>query len=174
MLRIYIIIIIICVILCPPVVFAVTTLEYLRAAAKWRWRAAYRPGTRANQRISSYLKFCLTHGLPYVDPTPDVLCLYTEYLAQKLTSPKSVRNYLSAVKLYHNLLGVTPTHVTNFQFLLMLRALPLTMRQALLQHLPMPPSLLSQICSVCDLLGSTGMEAKCGFLLAFFGFLRQE
>ena len=89
-------------------------------------------------------------------------------------SPKSVRNYLSAVKLYHNLLSVTPTHLNNFQFLLMLWALPLTMRQAPLQRLPMLPSLLSQICSVCDLLGSTGLVAKCGFLLAFFGFLRQS
>ena len=125
-------VIIVCVILCPPRDFAVTTLKCLWAAAKRRRRAAYRPGTRANQRtqISFYLKFCLTHGLPYMDPNPDVLCLYTEYLAQKLISPKSVQNYLSVVKLYHNLLGVTPTHLTNFQFLLMLRALPLTMRQA--------------------------------------------
>ena len=151
-------------------------LHNLRRAAKRRQRAAYWPGTRAYQRcqLSCYLTFCLTHGLDYVDPSEDTLCLYVEYLAQRFTNPKSVTNYLSAIQLFHNLSGVAASNIHGFQYRTMLRALPLTMRHTPLQRLPIDPRLLAAICRVCDNLSAMGIVLKLAFLVAFFGFLRQS
>ena len=151
-------------------------LHNLRRAAKRRQRAAHRPGTRANQRcqLSCYLTFCLTHGLDYVDPSEDTLCLYVEYLAQRFTNPKSVTNYFSAIQLFHNLSGVAASNIHGFQYRTMLRALPLTMRHTPLQRLPIDPRLLAAICRVCDNLSAMGIVLKLAFLVAFFGFLRQS
>ena len=140
-------------------------LHNLRRAAKRRQRAAYQPGTRANQRcqLSCYLTFCLTHGLDYVDPSEDTLCLYVEYLAQRFTNPKSVTNYLSAIQLFHNLSGVAASNIHGFQYRTMLRALPLTMRHTPLQRLPIDPRLLVAICPVCDNLSAIGIVLKLAF-----------
>ena len=159
-----------------PFVSTSGTLAGLHKAAKRRMRAAYRPGTRANQRcqIRSYLEFCIAHDLEYKSPTPHTLCLYAEFLAQKLTSPKSVRNYLRAISTYHNYLGLQAPALSNFHYQLMLRALPLTMRHFLSQKLPNTPDILFNICLVCDNLGSIGIVLKVAFTLGFFGFLRQS
>ena len=159
-----------------PFVSISGTLAGLHKAAKRRMRAAYRPGTRANQRcqIRSYLEFCIAHDLEYKSPTPHTLCLYAEFLAQKLTSPKSVRNYLSAISTYHNYLGLQASALSNFHYQLMLRALPLTMRHFPSQKLPITPDILFNICLVCDNLGSIGIVLKVSFTLGFFGFLRQS
>ena len=148
----------------------------LRRAARSRKKAAYRPGTRANHRtqVTSYLKFCISNDLQFVDPSTDTLCLYTEFLAQKFTSAKSVRNYLSAISFYHNVIGIPASNLGSFDYRLMQRALPLTMRAVPLQRLPMDPPLLRRICDICDHIGVLGTILKCAFLLSFFGFLRQS
>ena len=159
-----------------PFVSISGTLTGLHKAAKRQMRAAYRPGTRANQRcqIRSYLEFCIAHDLEYKSPTPHTLCLYAEFLAQKLTSLKSVHNYLSAISTYHNYLGLQAPALSNFHYQLMLRALPLTMRHFPSQKLPITPDILFNICLVCDNLGSIGIVLKVAFTLGFFGFLRQS
>ena len=116
----------------------------------------------------------MTHNLEYKNPTPNTLCLYAEFLAQKLASPKSVRNYLSAIVTYHNYLGLQAPALSNFQYQLMLRALPLTMRHFPSQKLPITPDIMCKICLVCDGLGAIGAILKVAFTLGFFGFLRQS
>ena len=148
----------------------------LRNAADRRQRQAYRPGTRANHRcqVASFINFCTNHNLQFLNPSVDTLCVYTEYLAQKFSSPTSVKNYLSAVKLLHNLLGLQAPSLDSFQYRMMLRALPLTMRHVPTQRQPITPTLLGQICRVCDYLSVPGLVLKVAFLLSFFGFLRQS
>ena len=117
---------------------------------------------------------CIRHNLAYVNPSGDTLGVYTEYLAQRMKSAKSVKNYLSAVSLYHNLLGLLANNLDNFQYQTMRRALSLTMRHSPIQRLAIRPSLLAQICHVCDHLSTPGLVFKVAFLLAFYGFLRQS
>ena len=157
-------------------VYSSVDLTSLRRAARRRISHAYRPGTKANQRsqIKSYLSFCISHGLKYRNPSVDTLCVYAEYLAHKLTSPKSVKNYLGAVQLYHNYIGLEAPNSSHFRYILMLRALPLTMRHFPSQKLPVTPEILDQICAVCDQIGATGIVLKVAFTLTYYGFLRQS
>ena len=100
-------------------VYSSVDLTSLRRVARWRISHAYRPGTKANQRsqIKSYLSFCISHGLEYRNPSVDTLCVYAEYLAHKLTSPKSVKNYLGAVQLYHNYIGLEAPNLSHLDIL---------------------------------------------------------
>ena len=157
-------------------VYSSVDLTSLWRAARRRISHAYRPGTKANQRsqIKSYLSFCISHGLEYRNPSVDTLCVYAEYLAHKLTSPKSVKNYLGAVQLYHNYIGLEAPNLSHFRYILMLRALPLTMRHFPSQKLPVTPEILDQICAVCDQIGATGIVLKVAFTLTYYGLLRQS
>ena len=112
-------------------------------------------------------RICIANDLEYKSPTPHTLCLYAKFLAQKLTSLKSVRNYLSAISTYQNYLGLQAPALSNFHYHLMLRALPLTVRQFPSQELPKLPDIL--VCLVCDNLGAIGIVVKVAFTLGFFG-----
>ena len=151
-------------------------LTSLRRAARRRISHAYRPGTKANQRsqIKSYLSFRISHGLEYRNPSVGTMCVYAEYLAHKLTSPKSVKNYLGAVQLYHSYIGLEAPNLSHFRYILMLRALPLTTRHFPSQKLPVIPEILDQICAVCDQVGATGIVLKVAFTFTYYGFLRQS
>lgn len=116
----------------------------------------------------------MSHDLEYRNPSVDTLCVYAEFLANKLKSPKSVRNYLGAILLYHNYLGLQATNLSHFRYHLMLRALPLTMRHVPAQKLPITPAILDDICNVCDQLGTLGNILKVAFTFCYFGFLRQS
>ena len=141
-----------------------------------RLQSAFRPGTRINQKsqITTYLRFCITNHLRHVNPSCDTLCMYTEFLTQKLKSPKSVRNYLSSVTLFHKYRNASFVHANDFEFRLMLRSLPLTKRHFPNQVEPVTPKLLLEICKVCEELGSMGIVLKFAYTLAFFSFVRQS
>ena len=150
-------------------------LHYLRRAARRGISCAYCPGTKANQRsqIKSYLTFCISHGLEYKNPSVDTLCIYAENLATKLTSAKSIKNYLGAIQLYHNHLGLHANNSSHFKYQLMLRALPFTMRHFPAQKLAVTPKILDSICNNCDQIGDLGTVLKVAFTLSY-GFLRQS
>ena len=116
----------------------------------------------------------MTHGVNHINPTPDTLCAYTESLAQTFKSPKSVSNYISAVRLLHKRIGVTALSLDCFEVRLMLRALPLTMRHIPKQRLPITIEMLRKICVMCDEYQCVGVVLKFAFIISFFGFLRQS
>lgn len=102
------------------------------------------------------------------------MCLYTEFLAQKFTSPVSVKNYISGVRLLHKLLGIDDSGVHSFDLTLMLRAVNLTLRHFPHRKLPVTIDMLTGICKSCDLFGMLGKVLKFAFILGFFGMLRQS
>ena len=152
------------------------SLEELRRLQRHRIRQAFRPGTLANQdtQIRTYLRFCVQYDLQHLEPSPQTLALYIEHLAQRFKSPRSVKNYLSAVTLLHKHLGIPCLAAQSFQVTLMCRAIFSTMR-----HQPQPKSpvsipVLLQLCQVCTTWGLWGVILKCAILFAFFGFFRQS
>ena len=102
------------------------------------------------------------------------LYFYAENLATKLTSAKSIKNYLGANQLYHNHLGLHGDNLSHFKYQLMPRALPLTMRHFPVQKLLITPEILDNICNICDQIGDLGTVLKVGFTLSNYGFLRQS
>ncbi len=78
--------------------------------------------------IAKFVRFCTTHNVNYFEPSIETVCAYTEKLAQDFTSPKSVCNYLGAMKLMHKFAGREAKSMDSFEMALMVRAIKLTMR----------------------------------------------
>lgn len=141
-----------------------------------RKRAAYRPGTLKNHlvQIRSFLSFCVFYSMDYIRPGVNTLCLYIEFLAQSLKSPATVINYVSGIRLLHNLLDIKCTSIDNFQVQLMLRAVKITRTYTPIKRLPVSITLLTDLCKCCDSLGLLGRTVKCALLFGFYGFLRRS
>ncbi len=122
--------------------------------------------------IRKFIKFCLTHNVPYIDPSVDTLCAYIEMLVQSFRSCKSVNNYISGVRLLHKYVNVHPTAIDSFEVSLMLRAASLTMRDIPNQRGPIDITMLHQLCAICSTHGKVGLVIRMAILLAFFAFLR--
>ncbi len=122
--------------------------------------------------IRCYLKFCQSYKLQPINPSKSTIAVYLEYLADKLASPKSVKNYWAAVKFLHWTNGARFDNKEAPETLLMLRAIPLTKRHTSTQKLPLHKDHLTQMCIVLDQQGPMGLVIKCALLLGFNGFLR--
>ena len=147
-------------------------LQDLYRATKRRQKKAFRPGTLNNHRcyFETYIHFCMHHGLADINPSTDTICMYAEFLARRFKSPKSVKNYISGVRLLHKYVSVEAPALRSFELDLMIRALDLTMGHTPQQRLPVNLSMLKQICDICDTLGSIGLTFKFAFLAVFFWF----
>lgn len=118
--------------------------------------------------------FAYIFGLPDINPDTETLCLYIEFLAQNLKSPKSVANYLSAVKYFHKWLGEPLEVLEAFEVTLLLRACHLTMEHVPLQRRPLSPDLLRQMLSAAKAASSCFIVFRCAALFSFYGFLRMS
>ncbi len=97
---------------------------------------------------------------------------YLEYLAHKMKSPKTVTNYMSAVKLLHTLNRSTFENIDDIQINLMNRAIPLTKRHISQQKQPINKQHIRQMCHILDSQGNTGLVIKAAILIGFYAFLR--
>ena len=151
-------------------------LRSLARATARRRHHAFRPGTRSNhtRQFVSYLSFCSYYRLQDVNPLASTLCMYAEFLARSFTSPRSIRNYLSGVRLMHHYLGQDAPNLDCFELDLILRALDITLAHVPTRRLPITESILSELWSACDYLGPTGIVLRFAFLFGFFSFVRQS
>ena len=138
-------------------------------------RQAFRESTHTNHKVMfrTYLSFCIYFGLRDIEPETSTICLYIEFLTRTFQSPQSVKNYVSAINLLHNI-NMRPPPVKTFAISIMLRAIQMTMKHVPEQKLPITPQLLHRICEACDSQGSIGRTLKAAYLLLFFTFIRQS
>ncbi len=151
-------------------------LEFRRLCrqATRRRSHAFRPGTSRNHitMITKWITFALQYNIQHVDPSEDSVCAYMETLARQFRSPKSISNYISAIRLMHKFLGVVPTALDSFQVTLMARAIKLTMREIPNRRPPVTTMMLIKLCQLCHHQGLIGLVIKTALLLSFYGFFR--
>ena len=141
-----------------------------------RRKQAFRPGTSANHRAQAelFMAFCIYIEVDYYNPTTETICLYIEYLSQHFSSPQSINNYVSGIRMMHKLLGSECPAMDSFEVTLMLRACHLTIQHRPLRRLPMTIELLTEIVHISDSMGIEGKVFKFAMLASFYGFLRQS
>ena len=82
---------------------------------------------------------------------------------------------MSSIRLLHNYWDEPADNLDSFKLSLVTRALKIGMRHSEHQRLPVDPSLLRKLCTLCDEEhSSAGRMLKCAVLFAFYGFLRQS
>ena len=151
-------------------------LSTLRSQTLARRAQAFRPGTTCNHIIQwrSYLGFCIFYDLKAIDPEPNTVCMFLEFLARTFKSPQSLINYLSGIRTMHKTLGIETLSLDSYEVKMMLRAFNITFRHIPFHRPPISIELLRDIVYICKNLGTTGTMLKCAFIFLFMGFLRQS
>ena len=135
---------------------------------------AFAEGTNKNHisQIRLYITFCCYFKLRDIEPETETVCLYVEFLAQNLSSPKAVANYLSAVRFLHRWVGASTESLDAFEVTLLVRACYMTMKHIPNRKRPLTPDMIRQLLSVAQSQVSHFPVFKCAVLFAFHGFLR--
>ena len=151
----------------PPHLFSQMTASY---------SAAFSTGTLQNRsrQTRAYLTYMIAYGRPSMLPTILDILLYTQFLANSLKSPASVKNYISGAKSFLQQQGASiapfssPLLINLFKGITKLSA-----------HIPVPaPAIdLPRFKLMCDLLAAMDADAataRTAVLLGFTTFLRQS
>ena len=139
-----------------------------------RKKQAFTPGTTKNHlsQIKLYIGFCYHFGLQDINPSTETICLYVEFLAQNVSSPKTVANYLSSVRFLHKWIGAEHAALDSFEVTLMVRSCFMTMKHVPNQRRPLTPDLIRQLLSVAQSVVPHFPLFKCAVVFSFFGFFR--
>ena len=92
-----------------------------------------------------------------------------------MKSFKSIKNYMSAIRLMHKYSNKPCPALDCFELQLTLRAIKLNLRHVPKRKLPITPKLLRKLVSACDYLPrDKGKIMKVAILFGYFGMLRQS
>lgn len=151
-------------------------LQHLYTDMIQRRSQAFRPSTNKNHitMFRAYLSFCCHFNLRDMDPTPETVCLYAQFLTRTMQSPQTIQNYMSSISLLHKKAGMHTTAPSSFEVQMMIRAVKITVRHIPKSMLPITPDILYKICDICDQQGPIGLVLKTAFLISFFSFIRQS
>ena len=151
----------------PPALFTQMQASYT---------AAFAPGTLQNRtrQTRAYLTYMVAHDRPPHNPSILDILLYTQFLANSLTSPASVKNYVSGAKTFLQQQGasvapfMSPLLSNLFKGITKLSA-----------HIPIPAPVidLPRFKHMCDILAAMdhdAQSARTAILLGFTTLLRQS
>lgn len=136
--------------------------------------AAFRPGTFSNlkSQLNAYNLFCVFYRFEPFPCSIDILCAYACFLSKSLKSLSSVKNYLSGLKTWSQLLNIGIDAFTSTDFKLTLRGLSHKNQHVQVSKLPLLPEHLINIVRLLDIFDYVDACLWCFITLAFFGMLR--
>ena len=138
-------------------------------------RAAYADSTQRAHKLQwkTYIKFCLYFNRDSLPASAETVCLYAQFLSRTLKSPRSIGNYIAAVKILHILLEKSTDGFASFEVKLTLRGISRVKKHLVRQATPVTPQLLSEILQCLDINNPTDATFWSLFLIAFFAKARE-
>jgi len=129
------------------------SLEALDAEVQKFQQNAFALGTKGNLKtqFKAYLEFCTRYELPGLPATGETLCRFATWTAvtKRAKTGQTVRNFLSAVRTFHKLLGQNcPTPKTNGKLELTVRGLNKLLAKAPRRMYPITKSILVKLIEV--------------------------
>ena len=139
-------------------------------------RSAYAEGTVKNLKTQweSYLSFCLYFGLGYLPADTNILSLYAQFLSRTFKPTKSIKNYISGIKIMHYILGFSTDKINDFLLNLSLKGIARLHPHCIQQAHVITPTMLSQMSSHMNLTAKIDIVYWCLFLFAFYLFARKS
>ena len=152
-----------------------TALERLDLQCKESLKTGYRPNTVRNyrSRVNIYIRFCQLYGIDLFPATEWNLIRYARYLANGVTSYDMVKNYLSAVKRFHELGGIKflcELYLLRLHMMSIKRELATAVKKAV----PMTPALLRDIYHKAKLDSPVEVTCYIALVIGFYLFLRRS
>lgn len=131
-------------------------------------------GTVLNRRkqAQEYIKFALIYGVPYLSPSPTQACMFAQHLANKHSSPASIKNYLSGARSWiieH--LGSIQGFLSP-QFAQLVKGFTKNSTHVPARAPPLLPHHVRAICRALDSTRSAPLAIKPAILIGYTCFLR--
>ncbi len=160
----------------PSLFHVITELLNLINAAQYRKQFAFTEGTKSNHKtqIKEYKNFCQKHKLDSLNPSELIISAYIEHLAGKLTSFRSINNYISGVRFYLRYNRRSTASIDNFHVKLLLQACEMTVQSESRKKLDITFQQFKLLCKACDKMGSKGILLKVAICFCFYGMVRQS
>lgn len=151
-------------------------LGRLRGELRQSTAAAFAEGTKRNLKTQweSFLLFCIYFKLVYLPASTDTIQLYAQFLSRTFKSTDSIRNYISGVRTFHNILGYSTEHINNYLVTLSLKGLERLHPHVVKRAEPITLEILQQIYDSFDFSCADNVVYWCLFLFAFYLVARKS
>ena len=139
-------------------------------------RQAFAPGTLQNLKCQwkKFSTFAALSGISNLPITTDELCLYIQFLTRTLSSPISVRNYVSGLKTLHTMLHIPYPSNDEISVRLTLRGMDRSLSHVPKRAHPITVNILSQIFKLIDMHDPFQVVVWTLFLFMFYLFSRKS
>ncbi|XP_077985143.1 uncharacterized protein LOC144439784 [Glandiceps talaboti] len=151
-------------------------LAALQRKLTFTMSAAYAQGTLRNFRSQwkTYFLFCLFYGLKPVPASPTVLSLFIQFLSETTKNIGTLRNYLNAIRILHELNGFDGQVIHHLFLHMTLQGVSHLYPQVPKQKLAITPDILLTLHGYLDLSRPLDLTLWAAFLTAFHLFLRKS
>ena len=136
---------------------------------------SFAPSTKRAYAVhrKAYLSFCASIGAAPVPASPQLLCRYAAFLAQRLKY-NSIRQYMNIVRLLHKEWGLRNPCDDSFPLDMTLKGIKRHLGTQVCRKAPITPALLRVILKHLDVATLRGASIWAACLLMFFGLLRRS
>lgn len=140
------------------------------------YSTALAPGTYVNREKQArcYLTFAVIYNVPYLCPSTVHICMFYQYLANKLNSISSVKNYISGARLWIAEHGGNNFAFTGYEQSMMIKSLTKDSTHVVKRAFPLTLQHLSVIVSYLDSARNAPLCIKPCILIGFSCYLRSS
>lgn len=138
------------------------------------FNSALAPGTIKNQRNQAtlYVKFMLIYNFNYLFPTITNVAMFSQFLANSYTSPRTIRNYLSGAKTWVQLhMGDIQPFLT-YELGTLVKSYASSSSHTPVKAAPLTSDHIRLICNYIDNDPAIPLAVKPAILIAYTAMLR--
>lgn len=140
------------------------------------YSTALAPGTYVNRlkQARCYITFAVLYDVPYLSPLPTHVCMFYQYLANKLKSISSVQNYISGARAWVLEHGGDILAFSGHEHSTMIKALAKDSTHKVKRAFPLTLTHISAIVAYLDSARNVPLCVKPCILIGFLCYLRSS
>lgn len=140
------------------------------------YNSALAPGTYLNRlkQARCYITFCVVYNVPYLSPIPVQICMFYQYLANRLNSISSVRNYISGARAWVTEHGGNALAFSGYEHSMMVKALAKDSTHTVKRAFPLTLDHIYVIVSYLDSARNVPLCVKPCILIGYSCYLRSS
>lgn len=137
---------------------------------------ALAPGTYVNRmkQAHCYITFAVLYGVPYLNPLPVHVCMFSQYLAHKFNSVASVKNYISGARTWVVEHGGNPSVFLGYEQSMMCKALTKDSTHVIKRAFPLSVDHVLKVVAYLDKARNVPLCIKPCILIGFSCYLRSS
>lgn len=137
---------------------------------------ALAPGTYVNRdkQARCYLTFAVMYGVHYLAPLPVHICMFYQFLANRMSSVSSIKNYISGARTWVIEHGGNPLAFSGYEQSMMIKAITKDSGHVVHRAFPLTLYHISVIVAYLDSARNVPLSVKPCILIGFSCYLRSS